>query len=239
MSGAAGEEEEIRAVRVDWPCWLPARKTQFSAHPSVRKNMSFPRSSKGKLPMHKMAKKLYVSVLALAGCRRAGEFDGQRRQDDDIIFVVRMIDEPNWLDLAEMLKNIKQVAEPLWADWLAYEGCEDYGIWLLRPEGTREARATFGLFAARAIEKLGIPPIPTPQPLQHFPAGRLYCDVTEEIVPPEGKRIDLSDTVPFGLGVVDRDAVDACTRGWLELLRRESAAFVQSSRVTLSIKGKG
>jgi len=150
-----------------------------------------------------------------------------------------MTDEPSWLDLVEELKKIKQSAEPLWADWYAYAGSEDYGIWHLRPGGpqTDEVRATFSLFAARAIEKLGIPPIATPQPSQHFPGGKLYCDVAEETVRPEGNAIDLSNAVPYGLGVVDWDAVDPCTRAWLELLRRESAAF-QFSEGRLSIKGK-
>jgi hypothetical protein len=35
----------------------------------------------------------------------------------------------------------------------------------------------------------------------------------------------MADAVAYGLGVVDGDAVDPCTRAWLELLRAESPAF--------------
>jgi len=45
-----------------------------------------------------------------------------------------MTKEPSWLHLAKELREIKQSAEPLRAEWYAYEGSEDYGIWLLRPE---------------------------------------------------------------------------------------------------------
>jgi hypothetical protein len=137
-----------------------------------------------------------------------------------------MANEPSWLYLAKQLKKIRLSPEPLRAEWCAYEGSEDYGIWLLRPEApqSNEVRATFSLFAARAIQKLGIPPIPLPQPSQHFPDWDLYCRIEEE-TRPRRKPVDLSDAVPYGLGVVDRDAVDTCTRGWLEWLRRNSVAF--------------
>jgi hypothetical protein len=150
-----------------------------------------------------------------------------------------MTKEPSWLHLAKELREIKQSAEPLRAEWYAYEGSEDYGIWLLRPEGlqTDEVHATFSLFAARAIQKLGIPPIPVPQPCQHFPDWVLYCRILEEMAGRNRKPIDLSDAVPYGLGVVDRDAVDPCTRGWLEWLRRYSAAF-RSSEGELSLRGQ-
>jgi hypothetical protein len=125
-----------------------------------------------------------------------------------------MTDQPSWLDLGKELAEIRHV--PLRAEWYAYEGSEDYGIWLLRPAGpqTDGVCADFSLFAARAIEKLGIPPIPVPQSCQHFPDWNRFCDI-----------LGLSDAVPFGLGVVDRDAVDPCTRAWLEWLRRQSAEF--------------
>jgi hypothetical protein len=153
---------------------------------------------------------------------------------------VGMTHESSWEDLAEELLKIKHRAEPLRAYWFAYVGSEGYGIWLLHLDGggTDEVLAAFSLIAARAIEKLGIPPIPIPQPLQYDPQWRLYCQAKEEMALLGGGTIDLSDTVPFGLGVVDRDAVDPCTRAWLELLRRDSRAFQCSGHGTLTIKGK-
>jgi len=140
-----------------------------------------------------------------------------------------MAHETGWKELAEELGKIRTV-EPLRADWHAFEGSERYGIWLFRPGGseTDEARATFSLIAARAIESLGIPPIPTPQPLQHFPDWELYCEVGREA----------SDAIPYGLGLVDFDAVDPCSRAWLELLRRVSPSFRTKGNGTLTIKGR-
>jgi len=145
----------------------------------------------------------------------------------------------SWADLVAELKTSKWAAEPLRADWFAYVGSENYGIWFFGvvDRATEEVRAAFGLFAARVIEKLGIQPIPTPQPLEHFPAWKLYCEVEEELARLQGKTIDLSDAVPFGLGATDCDAVDSCTRAWLEILRRESRAFQSSGGGTLTIKG--
>jgi hypothetical protein len=148
--------------------------------------------------------------------------------------------EPSWEDLVEELKKIRHGAEPLRAQWHAYVGSEDYGIWFFRFDGlgTEELRAAFSLIAARAIEKLGILPIPIPQPSQNFPDWRLDCQLVEEMALAEGKPIDLGDAVPFGLGVVDRDAVDPCSRAWLELLRRESTAFRPSGSGPIINKGR-
>lgn len=113
-------------------------------------------------------------------------------------------------------------AGPLRAEWLAFEGRENYGIWLLRTDrgDTDEARAAFGLAAARAIEKLGIVPIPIPQALEYDSRWNLYRQMEEEMALRQGKTIDLSDVVPFGLGQADRDAVDQCSRA----LARTAAA---------------
>jgi hypothetical protein len=149
-----------------------------------------------------------------------------------------MKDEPTWVDLADELEKIKAV-QPLRADWFAYVGSEDYGIWLLHPDGrnTDGLRATFSLIAAHAIRKLGIPPIPVPEPLQHCPHWKVYCAVEEDLARRQGEALDLSDSVPYGLDTVDLDAVDPCTRAFLELLRRESRAFGVSSTGTDIIKG--
>jgi hypothetical protein len=112
------------------------------------------------------------------------------------------------------------------------EGNEDYGIWVLRPGGARSDadRASFALIAARAIETAGIPPAAVPQPLQHFPDWMLYV---ENLNP--GKSV--FDVVPYGLGVVDQDAIDPCTRAWLELLKRTTAT-IKSSAATLRLGDK-
>jgi hypothetical protein len=152
----------------------------------------------------------------------------------------RQIIEPSWEDLVDAFNNVKRPGEPLRADWLAYVGSEDFGIWLfdMYGRGTDEARAAFCLVAAKAVEKVGIPPIPIPKPLQYDPQWSLYCRLEEEMALREGKTIDLSDAVPLGLGEVDKDAVDPCTRAWLELLRRESSAFRLSERGTFTMQGK-
>jgi len=152
----------------------------------------------------------------------------------------KMKDEPTWVDLADELEKIKAV-QPLRADWFAYVGSEDYGIWLLRPDGrnTDDLRATFSLIAAHAISKLSklrIPPIPVPGPLQYCPHWKVYCNLEEDLARREGKDLDLSYAVPYGLDTVDLDAVDPCTRAFLELLRRESRAFRVSSNGTDIIK---
>jgi hypothetical protein len=118
------------------------------------------------------------------------------------------------LDLVQELQEIKPSGERLRGEWFAFEGKEDFGIWLLRPAvaKTERIRAAFSLFTARAIEALAIPQIPTPRWEQHFPDG-------------EQEWFHLPGGLPYGLSSIDRDAVDPCTRAWLELLRRESAAF--------------
>jgi hypothetical protein len=137
----------------------------------------------------------------------------------------------SWEQLADQLESIKAI-QPLWAQWHAYVGSEDYGIWILRPDAPSadQARAKFSLIAARAIQKLRIPPVPVPQPLQHCPHWTDYCRAEEEMARRAGRVRDLSNAVPYGLDKTDGDAVDPCTRAWLELLRRESRDFRASNR---------
>lgn len=150
-----------------------------------------------------------------------------------------MTNNSSWLALTKELKEIRQRGEPLRAEWQAFDGSEEHGIWLLLPEGpeTEEVRASFGLFAARAIQKLGIPPIPVPSAHQHFVDWDQYCELEEEMARRCGKPIGLSGAVPYGLCVEDQDAVDRYTRGWLEWLRQHSAAF-RSSEGSLSLLGR-
>jgi hypothetical protein len=150
-----------------------------------------------------------------------------------------MTEEWSWEVLAEAFKKIKASIEPLRADWLAYEASENFGVWLLRPGGpaTYDVRATFGLISARAIEKLGILPVPTPKPLEHFPHWGEYCDLEEEMASRVGKPVDLSDAVPYGLNDTDRDAIDPCSRAWLEVLRKESPAFAGPQKGETAIRG--
>jgi hypothetical protein len=98
-----------------------------------------------------------------------------------------MNDEPGWGDLVQELEKIK-ATQRLSADWLAYEGSEDYGVWHLRPDdaNTDESRATFGLIAAHIIAKLAIPPVPVPQPLEYCPRWKMSCNAEEESVPKSG-----------------------------------------------------
>jgi hypothetical protein len=149
-----------------------------------------------------------------------------------------MSHELSWEDLADELEKIRALG-PLQATWLAYEGSEDHGIWLLRPHGPEleERRASFSLFAACAIRKCGIPPVPVPRALQYCPHWKTLCASEEEFARLAGKSLDFSDAVPLGLGTIDLDAVDPCTRAWLELLRHESRAFRISSYGTETIKG--
>lgn len=149
-----------------------------------------------------------------------------------------MLHESGWEDIAQALEKSKTVV-PLRADWYAFVGSEDYGIWLLRPEGskTEQIRATFGLIVARGIEKLGIPPVPVPMPLQHCPHWTEYLVVEEDLERQIGHVRGRSDWIPHGLGAVDWDAVDLCTRAWLELLRRDSLAFRVKAHGTEMIKG--
>ena len=147
-----------------------------------------------------------------------------------------MTNELSWLALAKEFEKSAASAGSLRAEWLAFDGNEDYGIWLVRPGGpsTDALRATFSLLSASPIAKLGAAPVPTPQPLLHFPDwGRLINPLRGE-AEKDGRTIDLSDAVPYGLGEVDRDAVDACTRAWLEWLRIHSSAF-RSKEGALSI----
>jgi len=76
--------------------------------------------------------------------------------------------------------------------------------------------------------------MPPPQPSQHFPNWELYI---EEVALEVKETSDLSNAVPYGLGVTDRDAVDPCTRAWLEWLRSESVDF-RLWEVTVPIRGK-
>jgi hypothetical protein len=62
-----------------------------------------------------------------------------------------MAQESSWEVLAEELDSVKAVV-PLQADWYAYVGSEEFGIWLLRLAGPRaggpqreEVRARFCL----------------------------------------------------------------------------------------------
>ena len=92
--------------------------------------------------------------------------------------------------------------------------------------------ASFCLIAAEAIEKLGIPPLPIPTATMHFPLWSEYCKAHERLASRAGTPMDLSDAVPYGLESVDGDAVDPCTRAWLELLRMRSSAFATSAQGT-------
>jgi hypothetical protein len=128
-----------------------------------------------------------------------------------------MTHQSSWESLANEFEHFGQ---PLRADWFACEGREDYGIWLLLPDGpdSQKIRASFSLIAARAIEKSGISPKPLPQPQQHDPHWDLYCQLEEEAAQRAGKTIALSDAVPYGLGDVDRDAVEAQGKGDISIL---------------------
>jgi hypothetical protein len=73
--------------------------------------------------------------------------------------------------------------------------------------------------------------------LEHCPHWRTICESEEEFARLAGKSLDFSEAVPYGLGTIDRDAVDPCTRAWLELLRLESHAFRIFSYGTQTIRG--
>ncbi len=150
------------------------------------------------------------------------------------------VSDASWEELAKDFKQISTPEGPLWAQWFAYEGSEPYGIWLLRPEGlaTDEARAQFSLLAARAINMLALAPSPIPSATEFFPHWGLCREAEEDLTYPAGQSNNPSDAVPRGLGTADLDAVDPCSRGWLELLRRESASFVETSRGTETFRNQ-
>jgi hypothetical protein len=150
-----------------------------------------------------------------------------------------MTHERSWGQLADELEGLKAV-EPLRAQWHAYVGSENHGIWILRPDRGRaeQVHASFTLIAVHIIEKLGIPPIPVPKSVEHCPHWAEYCGAEEEIARRAGRVRDLSDAVPYGLDTIDWDAVDPCTRAFLEVLRRESRAFRIKSNGTEGFKGK-
>lgn len=120
-----------------------------------------------------------------------------------------MTDKTTWEDLAT---EFKRLGTTLRAQWFATEGREDQGIWLLRLEGpdTQEIRATFSLIAAKAVAKAGLIPRPLPKAHEYDPHW------------------SQPDFVPYGLGEIGVDALDPCTRAWLDLLRKESTAFRSS-----------
>jgi hypothetical protein len=151
----------------------------------------------------------------------------------------KLIHEPSWRELVEEIDRLRQSSAPLRADWFAFAASEGYGIWLFRLDGSvnEDSLAAFTLFAARAIEKAGIKPVPIPQPSEHDPLWRRYCELEEERARRQGKVVDLSNAVPYGLGDIDRDAVDPCTRAWLEELRRDGTEF-QSSEGSFRINGQ-
>jgi hypothetical protein len=147
-----------------------------------------------------------------------------------------MTGERSWEDLIKELEKMKELGPPE-AIWFATQGSEDSGIWLLRPEGD-PLRSRFSLFAASAIAKLGIPPAAVPEPEEYCPHWRASCEAEQELARKKGISLDLSDAVPYGLGKVDEDAVDGCTRAWLELLRQERHAFRIPRYGTETIKGQ-
>jgi hypothetical protein len=51
-----------------------------------------------------------------------------------------------------------------------------------------------------------------------IPIWDLYCQLEEEAAQRAGKTIALSDAVPYGLGDVDRDAVEAQGKGDISIL---------------------
>jgi hypothetical protein len=151
-----------------------------------------------------------------------------------------MNQELGWEDLAGDFERTCHKDRPLVAKWFSYAGSEEHGIWLLSRDGSDsdQIRAGFTLVAAHAIEKLGVPPVPIPEPLQYCPHWADYCDVEEEMARQVGQTIDMSGKVPYGLETVDRDAVDPCSRAWLELLRVKSTEFQSSGSGEGSIRGK-
>src|SRR5262249_40991677 len=75
-----------------------------------------------------------------------------------------------WEDLAEALKKIEPSDEPLRAEWFAFEGSQNYGIWLLRPDSSdqEDVRASFSLIAARGDRRIGDTTSSTPRAVAVF-----------------------------------------------------------------------
>ena len=73
-----------------------------------------------------------------------------------------MVQDLSGSELLHEITKIRQSATPLPAHWFAVEHHEDNGVWVLGIDGSssEEEVATFTLFAARAMEKAGLRPIP-------------------------------------------------------------------------------
>jgi len=154
-----------------------------------------------------------------------------RQNHAESFIIVDVRQETSWDHLIVEIEAIKAELQ-LSAYWHAYVGNEAYGVWILYPDdrASDQIRARFTLFAARAIEMAGIRPISLPEPLQHCPQWKDYCRAEEAAALLTGNERDFAAAVPFGLANVDRDAVDPCTRAWLEELRRESRSPIIKGR---------
>src|SRR5215510_4200585 len=132
--------------------------------------------------------------------------------------------ETTWEDLASEFERISQNHEPLRVELFEYEGCEGRGLLWWRPENANNdaARASFSLAAARAIEKLKIAPNPMPTTTEYFPVWRLRGQSKDEFLRNADTLAGMSIEIPFGLGDENKDALDPCSRAWLEVLRKRS-----------------
>jgi DNA-binding XRE family transcriptional regulator len=148
--------------------------------------------------------------------------------------------ESNWISLAECFEKIAREYGPIEVVWFAVAGHENFGNWILDPFHRRPeaARTDFCLAASRASELVGVRPVPIPNVLDHDPQWRDYCRLEEELHALAGQNIDLRDAVPYGFGEVDRDAIDPCTRAWLEVLRQEAAPFSMEPNGWQALKGE-
>jgi hypothetical protein len=95
-------------------------------------------------------------------------------------------------------------------------------LWRPQERETDRERAAFSLIAAKAIEKLNLRPDPIPTSREYFPVWRLDGKAQEDFVGPT----DPPPEIPFGMGDEQEDALDPCSRAWLELVREHSRVFV-------------
>jgi hypothetical protein len=146
--------------------------------------------------------------------------------------------EPTWEELASEFERIPQNHEPLRVELFEYEGCEGRGLWWWRPENANNdsARASFGLLAARAIGKLKIAPNPIPTTTEYFPVWRLRGQSKDEFLRNADTLAEMSIEIPFGLGDENKDALDPCSRAWLEVLRKRSRAYRESTGNELRVR---
>lgn len=139
----------------------------------------------------------------------------------------------SWVDLAESFKHAKNDhARRLRADWFAWKGGEDSGIWILAlfKEVPEVTLAEFSLIAAQALSKLGINAIAVPNLVQCKSRWKRYRTSRQLVAmgaatETKGTVVLLKDLAFYVLYEQQSDSIDGFTWTWLDVLRRETRLY--------------